>query len=177
MIKQLTVWLKGTLVTEQADTYANKAYLEILLNYFDNASKTILNPSGWYKATDYPYPLKANKMDSTTPHDAYSAFSESAKEAVKECKKNQESLTDDRIREQNLCSHRPASYTRFSHAPTLCPKCGNQDAIRPESSRFLPECCRSAWKTCWKWSQNAISCQDNGSEEWPESRNNERTTQ
>ena len=38
MIKQLTVWLKGTLVTEQADTYAYKAYLEILLNYFDNAS-------------------------------------------------------------------------------------------------------------------------------------------
>ena len=120
MIKQLTVWLKGTLVTEQADTYAYKAYLEILLNYFDNASKTILNPSGWYKATDYPYPLKANKMDSTTPHDAYSAFSESAKEAVKECKKNQESLTDDRIREKKpLFSQASLIYTFFTCTDSL----------------------------------------------------------
>ena len=83
MIKQPSVWLNGTLVTEQTDTYPYKAYLETLLNYGSNASETILKPSGWYKATDYPYPLTANKMDSMTPHDHYKALSPSAKEAVK----------------------------------------------------------------------------------------------
>ena len=86
MIKQPSVWLKGTLVIEQAGTYAYKAYLEILLNYGDIASKTILNPSGWYMATDYPNPLSANTMDNVTPHDDYNALSESAKETVKGAK-------------------------------------------------------------------------------------------
>ena len=86
MIKQPSVWFNGTLVTEQTDTYPYKAYLETLLNYGNNASETILKPSGWYKATDYPYPLTANKMDSTAPHEDYTALTTSAKEAVKGAK-------------------------------------------------------------------------------------------
>ena len=54
MIEQPSVWLNGTLVTEQADTYAYKAYLETWLNYGDNASKPILYPRGWYKASGCP---------------------------------------------------------------------------------------------------------------------------
>lgn len=86
MIKQPSLWLNGTLVTDQTDTYPYLAYLETLLNYGNNASETILKPSGWYKATDYPYPLTANKMDNVTPHDDYMALSTSAKEAVKGAK-------------------------------------------------------------------------------------------
>ena len=86
MIKQPSVWFNGTLVTEQTDTYPYKAYLETLLNYGNNASETILKPSGWYKATDYPYPLTANKMDSTAPHEDYTALRTSAKEAAKGAK-------------------------------------------------------------------------------------------
>ena len=92
MIKQPTVWFNGTLVTEQTDTYPYKAYLETLLNYGNNASETILKPSGWYKATDYPYPLTANKMDSTAPHEDYTALTTSAKEAVKGAKEAKNGL-------------------------------------------------------------------------------------
>lgn len=86
MIKQPSVWLNGQLVTDQTDTYPYKAYLETLLNYGKNASETLLKPSGWYKATDYPNPITANKMDSVTPHDDYEALSASAQEAVKEAR-------------------------------------------------------------------------------------------
>ena len=52
IIRQPSVYLNNTLITEQTDTYPWKAYLETLLNFAPDASDTFLATQGWYKALD-----------------------------------------------------------------------------------------------------------------------------
>ena len=52
IIRQPSVYLNNTLITEQTDTYPWKAYLETILNYSSDASKTFLATQGWYNALD-----------------------------------------------------------------------------------------------------------------------------
>ena len=63
MIKQLSIRLNGTLITEQSDTYAYRAYIESLLNYTKSEKETFLTSSLFYKDTagnmDEPDPTKA----------------------------------------------------------------------------------------------------------------------
>ena len=96
-----------------------------MLNYGDNASKTILNPSGWYKAIDYPNPLSANKTDNVTPHDNYTALSESAKEAMKGAKLAK--FVNHGNSYQDLCSHRSPTYRCIPHGPAPGPNRYYQD--------------------------------------------------
>ena len=56
IIKQFSIRLNGTLITEQSDTYAYRAYLESLLNYDKSAKETFLTSALFYKDT-------AGKMD------------------------------------------------------------------------------------------------------------------
>ncbi|XP_027047185.1 uncharacterized protein LOC113674887 [Pocillopora damicornis] len=46
IIKQPSIYVNGTLTTEQTDTYAYKAYLETILNYGTEDEETILRPQG-----------------------------------------------------------------------------------------------------------------------------------
>ena len=52
IIRQPSVYLNNTLITEQTDTYPWKAYLETILNYSSDASQTFLATQGWYNALD-----------------------------------------------------------------------------------------------------------------------------
>ena len=52
IIRQPSVYLNNTLITEQTDTYPWKAYLETILNYSTDASQTFLATQGWYNALD-----------------------------------------------------------------------------------------------------------------------------
>ena len=62
IIKQFSIRLNGTLITEQSDTYAYRAYLESLLNYDRSAKETFLTSALFYKDTaknmDEPDPTK-----------------------------------------------------------------------------------------------------------------------
>ena len=63
MIKQISIRLENTLITEQSDTYAYRAYIESVLNYDESAKKTFLTSALFYKDTagnmDEPDPTKA----------------------------------------------------------------------------------------------------------------------
>ena len=63
IIKQFSIRLNGTLITEQSDTYAYRAYIESLLNYDKSAKETFLTSALFYKDTagkmDEPDPTKA----------------------------------------------------------------------------------------------------------------------
>ena len=63
IIKQFSIRLNGTLITEQSDTYAYCAYIESLLNYDKSAKDTFLTSALFYKDTagkmDEPEPTKA----------------------------------------------------------------------------------------------------------------------
>ena len=48
MIKQFSVTLNNTLVTEQSDTYAYRAYLETIVAFPEDAAKSYLTAPGWY---------------------------------------------------------------------------------------------------------------------------------
>ena len=48
MIKQFSVTLNNTLVTEQSDTYAYRAYLETIVAFPKDAAKSYLMAPGWY---------------------------------------------------------------------------------------------------------------------------------
>ena len=75
IIKQPSIYVNGTLTTEQTDTYAYKAYLETILNYGTEDEETILRPQGYYSALNYPpHDLTANQIDSSTPHADYTAL-------------------------------------------------------------------------------------------------------
>ena len=60
MIKQFSIRLNGTLITEQSDTYAHRAYIESLLNYSKSEKETFLTSSLFYKDTK-------GKMDELSP--------------------------------------------------------------------------------------------------------------
>ena len=81
IIKQPSIYVNGTLTTEQTDTYAYKAYLETILNYGTEDEETILRPQGYYSALNYPpHDLTANQIDNT--HSDYKALSKERKKAV-----------------------------------------------------------------------------------------------
>ena len=64
MIKQFSIRLNGTLITEQSDTYAYRAYIESLLNYTRMEKDSFLTSALFYKdeagKMDEPDPSKAN---------------------------------------------------------------------------------------------------------------------
>ena len=83
IIKQPSIYVNGTLTTEQTDTYAYKSYLETILNYGTEDEETILRPQGYYSALNYPpHDLTANQIDSGTPHADYTALSTERRKAV-----------------------------------------------------------------------------------------------
>ena len=83
IIKQPSIYVNGTLTTEQTDTYAYKSYLETILNYGTEDEETILRPQGYYSALNYPpHDLTANQIDSATPNADYTALSKERKKAV-----------------------------------------------------------------------------------------------
>ena len=83
IVKQPSIYVIGTLTTEQTDTYAYKAYLETILNYGTEDEETILKPQGYYSALNHPgSDLTANQIDSATPHNDYNALSKERKKAV-----------------------------------------------------------------------------------------------
>ena len=51
IIKQFSIRLNGTLITEQSDTYAHRAYIESLLNYSQSEKETFLTSALFYKDT------------------------------------------------------------------------------------------------------------------------------
>ena len=51
IIKQFSIRLNGTLITEQSDTYAYRAYIESLLNYSRSEKETFLTSALFYKDT------------------------------------------------------------------------------------------------------------------------------
>lgn len=68
IIKQPSVYVNGTLITEQTDTYAYKATLK---------------PQGYYSALDYPLAtLTANQIDRDTPHNDNKALDPERRKAV-----------------------------------------------------------------------------------------------
>lgn len=66
IFKQPSIYLNGTLTTEQTDTYAYKAYLETILNYGMEDEETFLQAQGYYSALDHPpSTLSAKQWDPT----------------------------------------------------------------------------------------------------------------
>lgn len=66
IIKQPSVNVDGTLITEQTDTYAYKAYLETILSQGTEEEETTPRPQGYYSALDHPlYNVTANQIGPT----------------------------------------------------------------------------------------------------------------
>ena len=90
IIKQPSIYVNGTLTTEQTDTYAYKAYLETILNYGTEDEETILRPQGYYSALNYPpHDLTANQIDSATPNADYTALSKERKKSSRRSRGNE----------------------------------------------------------------------------------------
>ena len=82
IIKQPSIYVNGTLTTEQTDTYVYKAYLENILNYGTEDEETIHRPQGYYSALNYPpNDLMVNQINSGTPHANYTALSKERKKS------------------------------------------------------------------------------------------------
>ena len=87
LFRQITVRLNGTLMAPHTDNYHHQAYIETLLNNDKQDGEDLLAPQGWYNCLDVPNDGKAgeftaNSLDTATPHDDYSALSESRKKVV-----------------------------------------------------------------------------------------------
>ena len=65
IIKQIDLYMNGTLISPQTDTYHYKAYLEELLNYDREDGKTVLAPQGWFNQVDFPPRWTANNSNTT----------------------------------------------------------------------------------------------------------------
>ena len=65
LIKQIDLYLNGTLISPQSDTYHYKAYLEELLNYDREDGKMVLGPQGWFSQVDFPPQWTANNSNTT----------------------------------------------------------------------------------------------------------------
>ncbi|CAH3033711.1 unnamed protein product, partial [Pocillopora meandrina] len=90
IIKQPSIYVNGTLTTEQTDTYAYKAYLETILNYGTEDEETILRPQGYYSALNYPpNDLTVNQINSATPHANYTALSKERKKSSRQTRGNE----------------------------------------------------------------------------------------
>lgn len=83
IIKQPSIYVNGTLTTEQTDTYPYKAHLETILYYGTEVEETFLKLQEYYSALDYPaITLTANQLDRATPHADYEALIPERKKAV-----------------------------------------------------------------------------------------------
>ena len=65
IIKQIYLYLSGTVNSPQSDTYHYKAYLEELLNYDREDGKTVLGPQGWFNQVGFPPQWTANNSNTT----------------------------------------------------------------------------------------------------------------
>ena len=87
MIQQPSIWVNGVLITEQTDTYAYKAYLETILNYSQEDTKTFLKNAGFYPALDFPPAVTANILNiganGGLGHDDLQGLSSEAQAAVR----------------------------------------------------------------------------------------------
>lgn len=87
LFKQINVRLNGTLISPQTDTYHYKAFIETVLNHDRDDGETILVPEGWCNSLDVPNDgdpgeYSANMLDNATPHDDYTALSDTKKALV-----------------------------------------------------------------------------------------------
>ena len=90
IIKQPSIYVNGTLTTEQTDTYAYKVYLETILNYGTEDEETIFRPQGYYSALNYPpNDLTVNQINSATPHANYTALSKERKKSSRRTRGNE----------------------------------------------------------------------------------------
>lgn len=94
MWKQVSVYLNGTLITEQSDMYSLRSYFETLLNHGEGAAKTVLSQEGWYLAHDFPPTLTVNNTDAATPHADYQALPASQRQALIDSRKLKAKLID-----------------------------------------------------------------------------------
>lgn len=83
IIKQTSIYVNGTLVSEQTDTYAYKAYLETILNHGNEASETYLARQGFYHALDHPPLLTAKNVDIAGNHAHWQALNSENQKAIK----------------------------------------------------------------------------------------------
>jgi len=82
LFKQLNVRLNQTLISEQSDTYAYKAYIETLLHHDQQDGETILTPEGWQNYVDVPPLYTANNLDDATPNGQWTALPENQKTSL-----------------------------------------------------------------------------------------------
>lgn len=87
LFKQINVRLNGTLITPQSALYHQQAFIETLLNNDKEDVDTLLAPQLYYDALDVPDDgepgeFTANSLDDATPHDHYTALSDSHKAVV-----------------------------------------------------------------------------------------------
>jgi len=65
IIKQIDLYLNGTLISPQSDTYHYKAYLQTLTNFDTKDGRTVLRPAGWFNGINPPPQWTANNVDTT----------------------------------------------------------------------------------------------------------------
>ena len=63
IIKQIDLYLNGTLISPQSDTYHYKAYLQTLTNFDTKDGRTVLRPAGWFNGINPPPQWTANNVN------------------------------------------------------------------------------------------------------------------
>ena len=66
IIKQIDLYLNGTLISPQSDTYHYKAYLQTLTNFDTKDGRTMLRPQGWFNVINPPDQWTANNVDTAS---------------------------------------------------------------------------------------------------------------
>ena len=97
MNKQPSIYVNGTLTTEQTDTYPFKAYLETILNYGTEDEETFLKCQGYFPILNYPDPISysPNKID--TAHADYKALVGEDKDIADKIRTTRESITGGKV--------------------------------------------------------------------------------
>ena len=96
IFKQPSIYINGTLTTEQTDTYAYKAYIETILNYSTEDEETFLQAQGYYSAVDHP-PSTLSDNEWTGTHADYKAMPKECRKAMDNMKLMQARTVDGKV--------------------------------------------------------------------------------
>jgi len=121
IIKQIDLYLNGTLISPQSDTYHYKAYLQTLTNFDTKDGRTVLRPAGWFNGINPPPQWTANNVDTTSNsgagHNDYQALAANTKLLLANMSAERKELAAGKVRHYVFVPHLKC----FTQAKLWCP--------------------------------------------------------
>ena len=117
IIKQIDLYLNGTLISPQSDTYHYKAYLQTLTNFDTKDGRTVLRPAGWFNGVNPPPRWTANNTDATTPHNDHKNLATNTKLLLANMSEERAELAGGKVRHYVFVPHLEVFHTGKALVP------------------------------------------------------------